>query len=93
MIHGRHEQADYDALNRVYQDKNEVKQMLLTAIQKEHEVLRNQGIQIGLAEGIQEEKQRMVKSLLFKDMDIAFITSITELSEQDIIEIKKKLEH
>ena len=93
MIHGRHEQADYDALNRAYQDKNEVKQMLLTAIQKEHEVLRNQGIQIGLAEGIQEEKQRMVKSLLFKDMDIAFITSITELSEQDIIEIKKKLEH
>ena len=97
VIHGRHVQADYDVLNRVYQDQSEVKQMLLTAIQKEHDILRNQGIQVGIqqgkTEGIQEERERMVKELLFKDMDIAFIASLTELSEQDVIKIKKKLEH
>ncbi|MCV6636484.1 Rpn family recombination-promoting nuclease/putative transposase [Candidatus Albibeggiatoa sp. nov. NOAA] len=93
VIHGRHAQADYDVLNHVYQNQSEVKQMLLTAIQKEHDILRNQGIQQGKTEGIQEERERMVKELLFKDMDIAFISSLTKLSEQDVIKIKKKLEH
>jgi len=51
VVHGRREQIDYEALEQVYTQKTEVKQMLETAIAQEREKFFAQGEAQGHAKG------------------------------------------
>ena len=61
-VHGRIESADYQALEYVYQNEEEVKTMLVTALEREREQIFQNGLregeQRGKQEGLREGEQR-----------------------------------
>ena len=67
----------------------------LTKLSNAREEGKADGFELGKAngknEGIRENSVRVTKSMLEKDMDINLISEITNLSVEEIIEIKKSL--
>ncbi len=110
--HGRITGEAYEELERVYKDKEEVKEMLITAIKKEKQAYFEEGLQeglqrgkqAGLEEGIQKglqkgllkgqhaEKVAFAKRMLQKGQEIDFICEVTELSRDEVLKIKKRIE-
>ena len=102
--HGRMSPEDYDKLERVYKDKEEVKEMLITALKKEKQAIYEEALQKGRQEGLKKGKQEGVKEglhaksvkvaerMLRKGQDIDFICEITELSRDEILQIKRRLD-
>ncbi len=114
--HGRITGEAYEELERVYKDKEEVKEMLITAIKKEKQAYFEEGKQAGLEEGIQKGKQeglqegiqkgkregleeglyaksvRVAERMLQKGQEIDFICEVTELSRDEVLKIKKRIE-
>ncbi|KAA3662163.1 MAG: hypothetical protein DWQ10_03050 [Calditrichaeota bacterium] len=89
---GRIEEKDYKAFERVYKEKEEVHEMLITALKKEKEEYFRQG----KAEGKEEEKalrnQEIAKVLLRLGHDVKTIQQMTKLLVQEIEALKKMLE-
>ncbi len=94
--HGRISPGDYDKLERVYKDKEEVKEMLITALKKEKQAIYEEGKQDGIQEGLQEglhaKSVKVAERMLRKGQDIDFICEITELSRDEVLQIKKRLD-
>ena len=55
--HGRIESEDYQSLEHIYQNEEEVKTMLVTALQKDREQMFQNGLREGKQEGLLEGKQ------------------------------------
>ena len=95
-FHGRIESDDYQSLESIYQDEEEVKTMLVTALERERQRFFQNGLregkQEGLLEGEQkgriEEKIETAKAMLAKGMEITLISEITNLSETQLLELK-----
>ena len=98
-VHGRIRPADYQSLESIYQNEEEVNTMLVTALEKE----RQQFFQNGLLEGEQkgriegeqkgriEEKLEMAKAMLAKGMGMRLISEITNLPETQLLQLKAGL--
>lgn len=52
--HGRLRESDFAQIEETYVSREEVKSMLVKALERERELIRQEGIEIGKAEGIEE---------------------------------------
>ncbi len=86
-FHGRIESSDYESLEYIYRTEEEVKTMLVTALEKE----RERFFQNGLREGKQEGRIETAKAMLAKGMEITLISEITNLPEAQLLELRDGL--
>ncbi len=91
-LHGRIPPDDYQALEHVYQTKEEVQTMLITALQREREENHQKGRLEGKMEGWLEGKMEIAKVMLSRGMEISLITEITSLSEAQISQLQSELQ-
>ena len=82
-FHGRLESSDYQSLESIYQNEEEVKTMLVTALERE----RERFFQNGLLEG----KIEAARAMLAKEMEIALISEITNLPEEQLLQLKDEV--
>ncbi len=106
-FHGRIESEDYQSLEYIYRTEEEVKTMLVTALERERERFFQNGLregeqkgkQEGLLEGEQkgriegEQKGRIetAKAMLAKGMDMTLISEITNLPATQLLQLKNAL--
>ena len=102
-FHGRLESSDYESLEYIYRTEEEVKTMLVTALEKERERFFQNGLregkqegllegkQEGLLEGKQEGRIETAQAMLAKGMEITLISEITNLSEAQLLELRDGL--
>lgn len=94
--HGRIPEEDVDKLERIFASKEEVRQMLITALKKEKQEIFDQGKLEGKLEGNLEgnlERQiTTVHKMLSKGFEIALIVEITGLSEAEILKLKQEIQ-
>ena len=86
-FHGRIESGDYQSLESIYQNEEEVKTMLVTALERE----RQRFFQNGLREGEQKGRIETAKAMLAKGMEITLIAEITNLPEAQLLQLKDAL--
>jgi len=86
--HERIPEQDYDKLERVYENKKEAQQMLITAIRKEKQSFIDQGKRKGKREGKREDARKMIA----KGFDIALIAEITGLADREIVNLKQTMQ-
>ena len=94
-FHGRLESGDYQSLESIYRTEEEVKTMLVTALEKERERFFQNGLregeQKGLLEGEQKGRIETAKVMLAKGMEITLISEITNLPEAQLSQLKDSL--
>ena len=102
-FHGRLESDDYQSLESIYRTEEEVKTMLVTALERERERFFQNGLREGKQEGLLEGKQEgllegeqkgrieTAKAMLAKGMEITFISEITNLPEAQLLLLKEEL--
>ena len=94
-FHGRLESGDYESLESIYRTEEEVKTMLVTALEREREQIFQNGLregeQKGKQEGRIEEKIETAKAMLAKGMDMTLISEITNLPEAQLLELRDGL--
>ncbi|MFQ5648656.1 MAG: hypothetical protein ACE5IY_01830 [bacterium] len=79
---GRRDDIDYEALERIYKSKEEVRSMLEAAIERERKGWKDEGKR----EGIRDVAQNM----LARGMEISVIADLTGLSEEEIVKLKMR---
>ena len=105
--HGRLESEDYESLESIYRNEEEVKTMLVTALERERERFFQNGLREGKQEGLREGKQEgriegkqegriegkieTAKAMLAKGMEITLISEITNLPEAQLLQLKDSL--
>ena len=82
--HGRLESDDYQSLESIYRNEEEVKTMLVTALEQE----RERFFQNGLREGEQKGRIETAKAMLAKGMEMTLISEITNLPEAQLLELR-----
>ena len=82
-FHGRLESDDYESLESIYRTEEEVKTMLVTALERE----RERFFQNGLLEG----KIEAARAMLAKGMEITLISEITDLPEERLLQLKDEV--
>lgn len=95
--YGRIDQADYEALDRVYQDAKEVS-MLINNIERDRKQLYESGVEQGIVTGVAQgiEKGRHESNLEFARMmlasgePLAKIKMYTSLTEDEILSLQKE---
>ncbi len=94
-FHGRLEPEDYQSLESIYQNEEEVKTMLVTALERERERFFQNGLregeQKGRIEGEQKGRIETAKAMLAKGMEITLISEITNLPEPQLLQLKNAL--
>ena len=94
-LHGRIEPGDYQSLELIYRNEEEVKTMLITALEREkRQIFQNgllEGKQEGRIEGKIEGKIEAAQAMLAKGMEITLIAEITNLSEEQLLQLKDRL--
>ncbi|MGH7456861.1 MAG: hypothetical protein ACRENG_36260 [bacterium] len=86
-MHDRIDEADYQKLERTYQDRQEVS-MLIEAIQKEKKQLRESGKREGKREG----RLKIARLMLQSGEPIEKIKRYTGLSDVTIRKLQQKLQ-
>ena len=102
-FHGRLESEDYESLESIYRTEEEVKTMLVTALEREREQIFQNGLregeQKGKQEGLLEGEQKgriegrieTAKAMLAKGMEMTLISEITNLPEAQLLELRDSL--
>ncbi len=98
-FHGRLESDDYESLESIYRTEEEVKTMLVTALERERERFFQNGLregeqkgkQEGLLEGEQKGRIETAKVMLAKRMEMTLISEITNLTEAQLLELRDGL--
>ncbi len=94
-FHGRLESDDYESLESIYRTEEEVKTMLVAALERERQQIFQNGLregeQKGKQEGRIEEKIETAKAMLAKGMEMTLISEITNLSEAQLLQLKDGL--
>ena len=106
-FHGRIESEDYESLESIYRTEEEVKTMLVTALERERERFFQNGLregeqkgkqegllegkQEGLREGEQKGRIETAKAMLAKGMEMTLISEITNLPEAQLLELRDGL--
>ena len=89
--HGRLESEDYQSLEYIYRNEEEVKTMLATALEQERERFFQNGLREGEQKGRIEEKIETAKAMLAKGMEMTLIAEITNLPEAQLLQLKDRL--
>ena len=93
--HGRIESEAYESLEYIYQTEEEVKTMLVTALQKDREQMFQNGLREGEQRGLREGEQRgrieTAKAMLAKEMEMTLISEVTNLPEAQLLQLKEEL--
>lgn len=84
--HGKVEKLDYQSLKKIYTDKEEVKTMLITAMEKEKKAIFEKGME----QGLEKAKLETAYNLLLKGFEISIIAEVTGLDAKEIMNHKKK---
>ena len=88
----RFEFEDYELLESIYRNEEEVKMMLVTALEREREQIFQNGLREGKQEGLLEGEQKgrieAAKAMLAKGMDMTLIAEITNLPEAQLLQLK-----
>ena len=87
-LHGRIESEDYQSLELIYRNEEEVKTMLVTALERERKQIFQNGLREGEQKGRIEEKIETAKAMLAKGMEMTLISEITNLSETQLLQLK-----
>ena len=91
-FHGRIESDDYESLESIYRTEEEVKTMLVTALEKERQRFFQNGLREGKQEGLLEGEQKgrieTAKAMLAKGMEMTLISEITNLPEAQLLELR-----
>jgi predicted transposase/invertase (TIGR01784 family) len=90
--HGRIPEEDVDKLERIYENKEEVRQMLITALKKEKQEIFDQGEREGKRKGDYERQIATAHKMLSKGFEIALIAEVTGLSEAEILKLKQDMQ-
>ena len=94
-VHGRIEPADYQDLEYIYRNEEEVKTMLVTALERERQQIFQNGLregeQKGRIEGEQKGRIEAAKAMLVKGMELTLISEITNLPEAQLLQLREKL--
>ena len=94
-FHGRIESDDYESLESIYQNEEEVKTMLVTALERERQQIFQNGLregeQKGRIEGEQKGRIETAKAMLAKGMEMTLISEITNLPEAQLLQLKDGL--
>lgn len=94
VVHGYREQVDYQALEQIYREQQEVNVMLETALNKHGQRFFIQGEQIGIQKGEQIGFQKGFLLLLeskFGKLNAQQKTRLEQLNDQQLTNISKKL--
>lgn len=89
--HGRIPVEDYDKLEHIYEDKEEVQIMLISALKKEKQEYFQRGKLEGKLEGRTEQQLEVARKMIIKGFEIALITELSGLSEEEIHKLKQEL--
>ena len=89
--HGRITSAAYDKLERVYKDKEEVKEMLITAIKKEKKAIFEDGLQQGLQKGLQKGLQEGLEKGLQKGLQKGIETGKQKGQREKSIDVARRM--
>lgn len=91
--HGKIPEEEVEKLERIYEDKEEVKNMLIEALAKERKEL-SEKIATELSAKIEStQKTKFAKRLLMKGFDLPLIAELTDLSEEKILQLKQEMEN
>ncbi len=102
-FHGRLESEDYQSLESIYRNEEEVKTMLVAALERERQRFFQNGLREGKQEGLREGKQEglregeqkgrleAAKAMLAKGMEMTLISEITNLPEAQLLQLKNGL--
>ena len=94
---------DYESLESIYRTEEEVKTMLVTALERERERFFQNGLREGKQEGLLEGEQRglregeqkgrieTAKAMLAKGMEMTLISEITNLPHAQLLQLKDTL--
>ncbi len=85
--HQRIGTEDYDQLEQVYKNTEEVNAMLITALKKEREHLYNTGVEKGIEKGIEKGKREFIMSMLHHSLSTELIAQISGLQVKEIKKI------
>ncbi len=83
--HGRIPEEDYGKLERTFQSKTEVHEMLITALKREKQEYYERGKL--------EDKHDVAIKMLVKGFELELISELTGLSDQEILRLKHDLEN
>jgi len=91
-LHGRIDEAEYGSLAQNISSKEEVRSMLLTALEKERETIRQealeqgleQGIERGIERGIINERRDNVRAMHTKGFAIDVIADIIGITNEEV---------
>jgi len=86
--HGRIPEEDVGKLERIYKNKEEVQQMLITALKKE----RQDSFDKGKLEGKLEGQIMAARNMLLKGLDITLIAELTGLTEGEILKLQQAIQ-
>jgi len=78
-------------LEHIYRTEEEVKTMLVTALEKERERFFQNGLREGEQKGEQKGRIETAKAMLAKGMEITLISEITNLPEAQLLELRDGL--
>ena len=90
-FHGRLESDDYESLESIYPTEEEVKTMLVTALERERERFFQNGLREGEQKGRIEGKIEAARAMLAKGMEITLISEITNLPEEQLLQLKDEV--
>ena len=98
-LHGRIESENYQSLEFIYQNEEEVKTMLITALEREQQQIFQNGLLEGKQEGRVEGKQEgriegkieAAKAMLAKGMEITLVSEIINLPAEQLSQLKDEL--
>ena len=85
--HGRIDPEDYQSLEYIYRNEEEVDTMFVTSIEEE----RQRFFQNGVLEGKQEGLLEAAKGMLAEGIEVKRISGITKLPEAQILELRDGL--
>jgi len=106
--HQRIDASDYQELEHVYKDAEEVRSMLITALEKERKELYQRGLidgveegilkgiregrEEGIEQGIEQGKLEDAKIMFAKGMSLSLVSEITGLAEEKLLKLQPDLE-
>ena len=102
-LHGRITTEDYESLETIYRNEEEVRTMLITALEKEKQQIYHnghiegkkeghmEGKEEGHIEGKREGKIETAQAMLSRGMEIGLIAEITQLSQEQLLQLKAQL--
>jgi hypothetical protein len=83
--HERIPEEDFEKLERTFQSKTEVQEMLITAIKREKQEYYDRGKQ--------EKEHQVAIKMLAKGFEIELISELTGLTDHEILRLKDELKN